>query len=161
RFLPRLRGAGRNDLAGVVELELVPGTEIAGQDPEGELEAFRPVYESRDAGPGARGVALSEGSGHLAQILDRVGNLKAEAVQPVLPDQYAVTGHRLLEGDAVQVAIDTRTLDCFLLDLRQVRVVGQMVGHLPEQARGRPIADGGHDQLVQRGDVGNGPRGQS
>src|SRR5699024_11494828 len=109
--------AGRDDLAGVVELEHVAGAEVAGQAPESDPEALRPVDEAGDALAGARGVTLSEGSGDLSQLLDRVGYVQAEAVQPVLPDQDAITGQRLLERHAVQVPIDTSSVERLLFDL--------------------------------------------
>src|SRR5699024_6499096 len=78
-LLPGLADGRRDDRpGGVVELEAVPGTEVAGECAEGDAEALLPVDEPGDSRAGARGIPFGEGDGHLLELLDGVQDVKSQ-----------------------------------------------------------------------------------
>src|SRR5699024_3631631 len=117
RLLPGLGDEGGDDLpSGFIHLEGLPCPEVAGQRTEADLEALLAVDETGDglAGPGR--IALGEGFGDLAQVLDRVRYIQAELIESVLSDQHSVTGQRLLEGHSVEDAVEAGGLDDLGID---------------------------------------------
>src|SRR5699024_8200268 len=126
-----------------VPLEGLAGAEVAGQRAEADLEALLAVDEAGDGLAGAGGVALGEGLGDLAQILDGVRDVEAELVQPVLAHQHAVAGEGLLERDAVEHPVETGRLDGLRVDALEVLELAEERLDIPEQAGGHAAADRG------------------
>src|SRR5699024_6114728 len=118
-----------------------------------------PNYPASERKPTAKPSGRWMRPGVLEEVLEGMGHLEAQAVQPVLAHEHPVTGQRLLEGHAVEDPVQSRGLDDGGVDRGEVREFGQERLDVPEHPGLQRLAHPGH-ALVQGVDVRERPGGE-